>query len=287
MNRDALKIFIACAIGAAVGTIVALDMNKYFWWLGLLAGGATGYLSYEWRTVMHAFPAAYRAAGKLGLPRWGFIRSVVRILSWGIVTTASSFVWMIIAAKLATKLIVGNPGAILITNKAGVLVGLCVILMIVSLGVTLISALAVALFLFAEGDNKRNSSADEFRGFAFIVSPPTVVFWHLPRGVCFVAMNTPNAIAIAARFVWSVAIRIPRGLVATMGFGRRFGWQLFVRIHSERRLICGVDALLGSMIGYFAGSAIIGALAGGVLGVINYNVVTERWLRPRGYIRAR
>ena len=61
---------------------------------------------------------------------------------------------------------------------------------------------------------------------------------------------------------------------------------MFIRIHSDRRLISGVDALLGSAIGYFAGSAAVGALSGGILGIVNYAMITERWLKPHGYIRA-
>jgi len=49
-----LKIFISCALGAGIGTLVALELNHYFWWLGLLAGGLVGYLSYEFKMIVSA-----------------------------------------------------------------------------------------------------------------------------------------------------------------------------------------------------------------------------------------
>jgi len=53
---------------------------------------------------------------------------------------------------------------------------------------------------------------------------------------------------------------------------------VFIIIHSEIRLLCGVDAVIGAAAGYFTGSAIIGALAGGLIGVINYEIVSRRVL---------
>ena len=41
---------------------------------------------------------------------------------------------------------------------------------------------------------------------------------------------------------------------------------------------CAVDAMIGAAVGFFAGSAIIGALVGGLFGVLNYEVVSKRLL---------
>jgi hypothetical protein len=280
MNRDALKIFIACAIGAAVGTIVALDMNKYFWWLGLLAGGATGYLSYEWRAVIRAIPAAYRAAGRVKFPSKPILCRL-RLFIWASMATTSFGAWMYIASSLAKPLL---PKGIILSSL-GVM---CLLFTLVCFLLTFAFAFVTMIMTFAgQVGNEMNEFAGVFRKTAFVVSPPTVVFWHLPHGLLFVMKKVPQAVAATFRFILSVLVRAPQDFKATLGFAKRFGWQMFVRIHSERRLICGVDALLGSMIGYFAGSAAVGALAGGILGAVNYAVVTERWLRPAGYVRAR
>ncbi|MBL7022080.1 hypothetical protein ISR92_02060 [Patescibacteria group bacterium] len=54
---------------------------------------------------------------------------------------------------------------------------------------------------------------------------------------------------------------------------------IFVEIHSDIRLLCAVDAMIGAGIGYFYTNPIIGMIAGGILGVINYELVSKRWLK--------
>ena len=54
------KIAKACFIGGAVCSAVAMLVNPAFWWFGLLAGLAAGYLSYELREVREKIPLAWR-----------------------------------------------------------------------------------------------------------------------------------------------------------------------------------------------------------------------------------
>lgn len=53
----------------------------------------------------------------------------------------------------------------------------------------------------------------------------------------------------------------------------------FILIHSEIRLLCGLGAALGAAVGYFAGNALVGALAGGIIGFLNFEIVSKRLLR--------
>ena len=102
---------------------------------------------------------------------------------------------------------------------------------------------------------------------------------RMPLALWWVAKRIPSAIVVLACF-------IGRAIKETTLFLGRFGWQVFIRIHSQKRLICGTDAMIGAGIGYLAGSAIIGALAGALIGLVNYELVTRRWLIPRGYVEA-
>jgi hypothetical protein len=75
---------------------------------------------------------------------------------------------------------------------------------------------------------------------------------------------------------------LKRGLVDAWKLAepiRAFVFQVFVYIHSTRRTICFVDSTIGAVVGYCSGSAIIGALVGGMLGILNYELVTVRWLK--------
>jgi hypothetical protein len=55
--------------------------------------------------------------------------------------------------------------------------------------------------------------------------------------------------------------------------------RTFILIHSEIRLLCMTDAMLGALAGYFCGNALIGGVAGAILGVLNYKLVSVRWLK--------
>ena len=71
-----------------------------------------------------------------------------------------------------------------------------------------------------------------------------------------------------ARIVWSG--------ICVLGL---FSKQVLVLIHSDVRLLCGTDAAIGAGIGYLAHNPLIGALAGGILGLANYELVSIRWLK--------
>src|SRR3989344_4364096 len=59
----------------------------------------------------------------------------------------------------------------------------------------------------------------------------------------------------------------------------KFLKKFFTLIHSDIRLLCACDAAIGTGIGYFFGSVVIGALNGGVLGVLNYYIVSIKILK--------
>ena len=70
MDNRTLKIFIACALGAGIGSLIALEMHKYFWWIGLLVGGFVGYLSYESKKVVEASKKAMQSVRKIEFPKF-------------------------------------------------------------------------------------------------------------------------------------------------------------------------------------------------------------------------
>ena len=52
------KIAVACFIGGVLCCAVALMFAPVYWWFGLIAGMAGGYISYEFRKVLVAIPIA-------------------------------------------------------------------------------------------------------------------------------------------------------------------------------------------------------------------------------------
>jgi hypothetical protein len=263
MKREGWKVFSASALGAGLGAFVALEVAAWLWWLGLLVGGLVGYLSYEFKAVLAALPKAYRAARG-----WRANSRYWVDIAWAIAGTTSFFLCLVIAIGVFA-LMCGEPLDTVLHN-VGVLTA----------AFTFACVFMAPLLMTTVSPSRYEADTCSWRRFAYCVFPPLVIFYHLPRGLWWIIRRIPRAVAVAA-------IGVGRSLLALARFLPRFGWQIFIRIHSEMRILCGTDAMAGAAVGYFAGSAIIGAVVGGLFGVANYALVTERWLRPRGYLPAR
>src|SRR5207253_919220 len=105
-----------------------------------------------------------------------------------------------------------------------------VIKMMVGIVAFVLSASVVLSAVFSLEFNNAENDMKLIRALVYMIAPPVVIFWH-----------------------------IPRLLIGCIRFVGRFVWHLFLLIHSELRLLCGVDALIGAGVGYFMHSALIGA----------------------------
>lgn len=250
--KNSVKVFFATALGAGLGTIVSLSVNHYLWWIGLIVGGAIGYLSYEWRTVVNAIPQAYRAARG-----WRFSPLFGKKIGWSFLASA--------CVVTDSMLAFGVFCAITTKISVQVIFDRQVIILLCYSWLALWLVVDGALLSAAPKHFTTEVFLEHTKCIAFIAAPPILIFWHIPRGIIWLVFRVPAAVKFMITFVW----------------------KLFLLIHSERRLICGMDAMIGAAIGYFAGSAIVGALTGGILGVINYKLVSEGWLIPGGYLKVK
>jgi hypothetical protein len=266
MFRQSAKVFLAVAFGSYLGGLVGLEISAMFCWVGILLGGAAGYLSYEWKAVIRAIPQAYRAVNENVFPKH-YLRCL-KWISFASLNLSVYFVFFFLflaATQLKGEDRVIDWFSLEVFWLAGLLIGI------------LWPVLAVVIIL-ANNDDLRQFSyypemenrriTEDWKKRALLSFPPAILVWHLPKLLIFLARKVPwfvGGCRLVAR-EWSV-------------FWAKFFWQMFLLVHSEMRLLCGVDAMLGSAIGFFAGSAIVGALAGGLFGVFNYLVVTEFCLK--------
>lgn len=233
----ALKIFFACALGAFIGALVALQLAPPLWWLGALAGFAAGYLSYEPRKVYRALRIAWKEVfgWKPNVPLWKLWGAIFASMA----STASMWLAILFLAG-ASSVSNGNAsarGLFEFYGFAGFFV--CVFFP------TLIAIMIGADALPTQYSNLQKRAMEFF----FEFHPVSVAY----RGI---------------KKLFKAALKIPR-----------FLRKVFILIHSEIRLLCGVDAAIGAGIGYFAGNALIGALAGGILGILNYYLVSVKLLK--------
>lgn len=241
-----LKIFFACAIGAGIGTFVALELSRYFWWLGVLLGGFVGYIAYEFKKVISAIQTAYKTTTNWK-PDKKYWAAFSKRYFWFLVIGALSFL-TIMTAPIVLSAVQGSlswedligPGTF------------AVLMILMGLG---FFCLPLDGIICEDFDKIFTINTIKY------CNPLSVYFYWFPRGLWWLTRKISFVAVMSVKFIF------------------RFAKTLFILIHSDIRLLCGIDAAIGTAIGYLAGSAIIGFFAGGIVGVLNYEVVSKRVLR--------
>lgn len=250
MSREAQKVFFASALGAGVGTFVSLQLG-FFWILGLFAGGLVGYLSYEWHMVILAVKYAYRAPSRIPFYRYNWV-----VAGWGFLFLQMLSFW--VTGSLTGVFWVLDRTDFDVLKFA---LPLYLILFSFSLWIAIISS-------FDSDSEEYLERIEHAKRYCWYLFPP-VAIWLLVQISFQIIKLVPEA---------------AKDVVVWIG---SYLWRVFLLIHSGRRLICGLDAFLGAWVGYSFGSVLIGTLAGGIFGLVNYLVITEGILKPRGLVQTK
>ncbi len=266
--KTGFKISLSCALGAFVGALTALQLHPFFWWIGLVVGGSTGYLSFEWKAVAAAIPQAWSAATawRPNLELWRARYALVMEMIGLLVTIAIAEVSLILFLAISAALVKGDE------TIASLLLGVAMMMQCM-LCAGLIAGLIVGFW--ASNSQKANALREEvlFLGGMYLCDPfrfyglrvPKFFFWTVPRAI---------QKRVACWFSQENQQKFRHNVNALY----RFLKMSFRVIHSEVRLLCAVDAAIGSAIGYFVGSALVGAVVGAILGLVNYEVFSIRLL---------
>lgn len=281
MNAKSFQVALATGLGAFVGSLLALELGGWMWWLGALTGGLVGYLTYEFKAVLKALPVAWRAAWTAVAWRppakTGKVIRRIFVPAWltytyGYVSYGIPF---LTGFPLFLSAIPNSQGDYLNFSWAS-LVGAHIF------GYVLFGVIALSPAVFTMAPSRCYSSRYRFRlllkanaKFRRGCNPALVYGYWLPRGLWWLVTGLGQAI-----------ICLPAAAIATLRLVLSFVKALFLAVHSEIRLLCGVDAAIGATIGYFSGNAVFGLMAGGVVGVLNFELVSKRWLRlvPNGQV---
>lgn len=255
------RIFVACFCGATIGALLAIQFNHYFWWIGILFGGLVGYLSYEFMKVVRAVKTAWNEVCKEYESNFRRLRSVGS-------TVLSVFVEAIQVAYFTLLfLLVGLSWAIVVPllvcpsfyfeNSRGYIIA-CTIALSLLFG-SFVSATYLSFAMRYRGITTPVIDVmGKYIRFLFIdANALSVLFRWVPKGICLIAAEIPGA----------------------LGFLREIVKRTFILVHSEIRLLCMVDAMLGALTGYFCGNVLIGGVVGAILGVLNYKIISVRWLK--------
>ncbi len=271
-RSERFSIALACGLGALIGSSLMLSIgNPFFTTLGAILGGLVGYLSYRPFEVIQAVIDVFNSIPwkekyQDALPGLKLFGIVIVFLPTMFVSGVFSF-WL-------GEFMFGEEFMINESAPTSVQQYRMIIFFEILIGMIL-------GVMSLEYSKDTNDTASAFK-FLFVS-----VLLPSPLGTLAVILAVVCGILYC---IWFFLTRILpmlyRGLVTgckcipgIIIFLAMFCWQVFVRIHSDRRLMCLTDAATGSLIGYCAGSAIIGCISGALIGLLNYEVISKRLLK--------
>lgn len=295
MSSEAKKIAIACFIGGALCATVALIFSPNFWWLGVLAGLASGYLSYEFGAVLRVVKTAlwHRIQFSFTIMLLEeLINNVKNKKSHPLFTF--SLVLGITMSIFSTYFDTTNRGYNFFENYDEFIVTFCLFLFM-----WLIGACIIIISIASVG---ANSEKKFWQGFISGIDEYEIRNL-LYRGYTRAEVNYPNASRWIFKGLGIIMVKVAKfigyrlwtwlfgsALPAVVCFVANVIWTIFKLIHSDNRVLCAIDGTLGGVISYIslANSAqtigqqtlvvLFGGLIGAGLGLVNYEVVSKRLL---------
>ncbi len=252
-----------CGLGALIGFLAAhqvaasFEYGSYFQYFATLAGGVFVYFSVDFRQTSAGITKAWNTAinWRPYLPYWktagvswvATFMVLVTVIGW-----TAFLIWLFQTEDVSVKA----------KKESHPVLG------------SLILCIVVLLPFFYHlkkggvGNRKYKESLKKSRTTAYqaliFLNPLTAPF---------------STLYILAPFVYLLGTELYSRAVRTGKAIGSFFYYVFVYIHSKRRTICFVDASLGGAIGLWYDQAIIAIVAGAILGVINYEIVSVRWLK--------
>ncbi|MEA3453129.1 MAG: hypothetical protein U9Q96_02215 [Patescibacteria group bacterium] len=236
------KVVVPLFLGGAIGTMVALNINSNFWWLGMLAGGFVGYFSYDFKSVIQGwrnFGAEFKKV------TW--VENKCKIGTFGVMTVSLGGVGFLLSFF----------PIVLEGSRTEDIVFTALILFFLLFAVAMLAIMGYVL---------------EFE-LIKAAAPDRVLVW-LERGM-------PRAVITISRFLLIkvpgfLLIKVPVSFYK--GVLRFFGmiWEFLRFIHSDLRLLIGFDAMLGTVIGYFGRNILIGGISAIIVGVGSYLLIYRR-----------
>ncbi len=256
---DSFKVFLASAFGALIGALVGIQMGH---WAGLgtvappticiAVGFAIGYLSYEFKNVVRALPAAWKqtTSWKPNKEWWRayFANIMAHLGSSLTVATALNFLLLIIE--------IGSGHLREVHTYQG---------MVATYILSLLFGLVIGGTKYNENTRFLKRTVEDF---GTLSNPFRIYFWLVPKHALLVLWKIIREIPYAVSLLWEALV-----FIAT------WWWNAFKLTHSEIRLLCGMDAAIGAVVGYYYGNALIGAIIGGAWGVFNFEVFSIRLFR--------
>lgn len=302
------KVAFSCFIGGILCALVALRFTPNYWYVGILAGLAGGYLSYEFKKVWRAIPIVWQAThqGSINTGR----NVIVSIEKWFqkphpflYLALIISFPVCILVVKI--MLIDMNLLAVLVSAMNETLFGekfllsstlVILVILYACIPILLIQGILIRFFTFigsrigercyylpsSLSDRGKKELIQELSEKGYCEKPITYtnIFRWAMKGVGLTILF----------FVWTLWKYMFIGIWKMIYYSGMFLWYLFKLIHSQERVLCAIDGTLGGVISYiylispfmsFTEKIVLvvfGGLLGAVIGILDYQIISKRIL---------
>ncbi len=265
-----MQIFLACAFGALIGGILAIQLAKFFWPLWILSavsGGFVAYLSINLQEVIQACVFAWRKTvswrpnkDKIGLVVLSFLAGISSAITVGL-WFFSCVLLCVVSSSLNTYEWVANS----------------VILVILLIG-SIIIGMLFAFFSSFESIETLRESRPKFQSVLKTCNPMNGFFLVLLKAAILTIKYSPIILWFVIKNIPKTIVAIGQSLVVGSVTIAKIARLVFITIHTELRLLCLCDAAFGAIVGFFTGNVLLGAIVGGLLGVLNFELISVRLL---------
>ncbi|MEK7552511.1 MAG: hypothetical protein AAB505_00160 [Patescibacteria group bacterium] len=283
------KIAWACFVGGVVGTASAVAATPGYWWLGLFAGAAGGYVVYE-------FQQTIRAATRVCLVGWQEIKQVTRS------TIAPARWWrtVIVTGRWIIKphpflypsLVVGfwcfgKFLEVLKNDWSPTVVGELEIVLLCAVILSAVAGLILAICLY-EITEWFAEELPEKEHRALLATYQSWLGFLLIKMVMCLFMLVCLVVAIPINLVLGIIIYS----YCFIRIVTRAAWRFVVIIHSNERLICLIASALGTLGSYLfliqpgqslsarTLQVLFGGILGAFVGILQYKLISLKLL-PR------
>ncbi len=240
------KIALSCFIGGTLCCTVALIFTPIYWWFGLIAGFAGGYISYEFREVLNAIPIAWRKAKRE--TKTGLLYAISAIKRFFSKPHPFLYEWIILSIPMTYfTFCFFEPTA---NNDSQ----LFTIFLFSILSLLLSFEILLTLLILAQEKGHycvlfKTTSKKEISGWrkkGCRVVPAT--YTSVARGAI---IGFLTILKLLAQLLWILLKYTGVGTRTGICFFCRFVWYLIKLIHSRKRVLCAIYGTTGGAISYF------------------------------------
>lgn len=299
---ETFKIGRACFIGGVVCVAIALLVVPTYWLLGLLGGVAggflSGYITFDFAEVRRKVPEALRRAK--ADTNQAFVAIADAVKRWAskphpflpmVLVLVALYLWSVFAlidVESASRIARGKTPVDLVDY---IITPLLWAIMTVAFpfmglaGLVWTGAQRVDRVYWVGFPHDISAGIARMKGLRRVSLTYLNIYAFAIKGLIYWIIQ--SVIFLCWR-MWKYAVI---GLWLAGSFVARFFWHLFKLVHSQQRLLCGVDGTLGGLIAlvgfYLYGPvtptpteyltvALFGGLIGAALGIANWELVSKR-----------